>query len=220
MATTITVHPIHKVEEPAWFADFVKLFTGICSIVGAIYGGVKWAWPRWKEHRQARKVVGGFIQMAEAMQKNHDILSGLVHRNSRIANRAIIFRGHNGGGQPSSKTPFHTSASMWESDRDDNFRAIATYQSLCVDWPYCQMLLEVIEKKLAVMEVKTMPAGLLRDIYHREKVYHAALAFIGIQGNEIIYISVARLLNEPFSNDDITQLKLAANEIKNNLGIK
>jgi len=204
-----------KVEEPIWLPDLTKILTALASLVVGTYGFVRWWIPRHEARKEAKRTAGGLKSLGVC----YEVMEHIVHHEASICDRAIILAGHNDGGYPTAASPYYVSALHWVTKTAETHRKINDYKNLRVDNAYCAMLSNVMKNDFVVLNTETMPDGLLREIYRAEGVSHCVICHLGIQDRKLLYLSCARLIDKPFSNVDVHDIRMAALKIKNEIGI-
>ena len=134
--------------------------------------------------------------------------------------RAVMFEGHNCGGQPSPDKPYFVDVIQPRTVAIEGHLTAEQikekYSNLPVDSHYIYMLRDLLKKEHILFDVGEMPTCLLKDIYtsNREEVKHSLVSLVGIRGNSIIFISQATT-SAVMSAETLFNAKLAARKIKN-----
>jgi len=143
------------------------------------------------------------------------VMESVVHHR-KICDRSVLFAGHNSGGFPSADSPFYVSPIHWETTGIETSRKVSDYRNMAVDSDYCKMIGEVMMKNHLLIDPETMEDGLLKSIYKLENISHALIIFVGVKNRKIYYLSFAKYSpSGGFRENEITELLLSANKIKN-----
>lgn len=152
-----------------------------------------------------------------------DILTGIEDLNAIYAKmseinelggeRVILFAGHNSGGVPRAHSPFYVSA--LHGSTNNNRIKLADYQNLQVDSHYIRMLLDCEREGIVDLQVDGMPDCQLKDYYLAEGVLHSLIVFLGIVENKFLYMSISRYSDKPFTETEITRIRLKTQQITN-----
>jgi len=134
--------------------------------------------------------------------------------------RAIMFEGHNCGGEPSPDKPYYVDviqpriAEVPGHLSADKIKE--KYSEMQVDSHYIYMLRDLLKKDHILFNVAEMPPCLLRDIYtsKEEEIKHSLVSLVGIRQNSIIYISQATT-SPSMDSETLFNAKLAARKIRN-----
>jgi hypothetical protein len=190
----------------------VALVTGVLGVI-ALVVNLMFAGKGSKdkpESRAYKKVIDGM----ERSRASYKALEAM--RKSTTASRVILFAGHNSGGIPRPGTPFYTSAIWWSIDDDAvvSNDQIGYYDKLVVDAEYMSMLLEAEKDGVVEIHTKDMRPCLLKKYYHSEGVTHSLVFFVAIAEKKFMYISVAKTEDVPFTEDEVTKLRLMADSVR------
>lgn len=169
-----------------------------------------------KAEKETADMSTNLMRLAEGLRvlenQSDDPRSGI--------DRAIMFEGHDGGGEPRIGEPYYIDVvhpEVLASDGDDirltQDELKKKYSNLQVDSAYIQMLIDIIHKKDIVFDVDTMEDCLLKKIYEQEKVKQSIVSIVAVQGNSIIYMSQASYSGF-LTDGQILQAKIAANQMR------
>jgi len=168
-----------------------------------------------KAYRADLLALGESLQILEHTTQESDVTG---------VDRAVLFRGHNCGGVPAIGKPYYgdvvfSSVSDAYSNKiqlnSDEIRD--KYTNILVDSGYVAMLAEAMtsESHDLIVDVASMPKGLLRSIYEMEGVKHSIISFLATRnGGDIIYMSQSSHSDEPFTTSQIINARLSANKMR------
>ena len=134
--------------------------------------------------------------------------------------RAIMFEGHNCGGQPSPDKPYYVDVIQPRTRASDGHLSAdeikEKYSEMHVDSHYIYMLRDLLKEDHVLLNVSEMPPCLLRDIYNskEEEVKHSLISLVGIRDNSIIFITQATT-SDNMDAGTLFNAKLAARKIRN-----
>ena len=190
----------------------VAIITGVLGLI-ALVVNLKFAGKGKKdkpESRAYKKVIDG-MERSRASYRSLETM-----RKSTTASRVILFAGHNSGGIPRPGTPFYTSAIWWSIDDDavESNNQVGYYDKLVVDAEYMSMLLEAEKNGVVEMNTEDMKPCLLKKYYHAEGVTHSLVLFVAITEKKFMYISVAKTDDVPFTEDEVTKLRLMTDSVR------
>lgn len=136
--------------------------------------------------------------------------------------RLLLFTGTNCGGKPRPGAPYTVRCSKgW--NKDPSKHAEAAYElPLKVDSFYMAMIVEIIEKGIAIQTQATMPENSqLLKYYELEGVLQTRLYKLRLDENELIFISVGKYANPNavvppvgFTKSEVTNIELAIDKLR------
>ena len=176
---------------------------------------------RRKKNAKEKQVIDSLEKLLASRAACFAVMNDVIFQ-SEICDRVIIFAGHNHGGLPSAFKPYFVSSVFGVARLAEQQREIATYKNLEVDIEYTRTLERVIKEKMIHFKVSDMAPSLLKDIYTAASISESCLIYLGINDNELIYASFARVANDKetpnyFSANDLHKIRVAGNVLKENL---
>jgi len=165
--------------------------------------------------KQKNRVEVQQISALRTMARMFDLMDSLTQKHKTLADRVIIFSGHNGGSMPEAGKPYFVSAIHSTLSRRDAIggRPEDAYRLITVDGHYVRLLLETYENGYVHLRTDNMPECMLQDFYIEDSVKEALVFFIKTTGNHFIYASVANT-GALFSESDLREIKRVMNLIK------
>ena len=160
-----------------------------------------------KRRKSKRHLLTGIEDLHEIYNKMNEI-------REIGAERVILFAGHNSGGVPRAHSPFYVSA-LHGSGADTHKIKLTDYQNLQVDGEYIKMLLECEREGFVELHLDTMKDSQLKDYYLAEGVLHGFIVYLGIVENKFLYMSISRYEDKPFTETEITKIRLKTQQIAN-----
>jgi len=193
-----------------WTHALGLIGAALCGVVVAIMGGLKELVLAWLERwsKSAKSYMAGQIGKMASYMEAIDAIKA-VHNVDRV----LVFRGKNGGGLPRPGKPYSVKAVHgWAKDprRDPMHR----YNfDMPIDAYYARLLEEMIKKGVVEIDPGGIPdEASLKTYYKSEGVIESRLYYLGIMGDELLYISVATF-DGPFSQEDRVEIDLAAQRV-------
>lgn len=108
-----------------------------------------------------------------------------------FVDRVLLFTGRNGGGLPTPGRKYTVEVVQGWSHKDDQDPKSLYAGGLAVDWHYCDMLVEMMERGEKTNTVADMPKdAMLRAYYEDEGVFQTVLFLLGCDGATLTYMSV------------------------------
>jgi hypothetical protein len=158
----------------------------------------------------AKKRSWDVVRGLEDLRKMYDSMEAALDHG---AHRVMFLSAHNSGGLPKPGQPFYSSAVHWVAVRE--YRAkVENYREIELDAPYITMLNHLAQQGSYHFKMSENKDSLLHGFYEAEGVTDSILVYIGIVGVKMLYMSFARYSGE-FTNNEVTALKLRANEVRN-----
>lgn len=199
-----------------WSTVFAVVGGGLAAVLASTFGGLKKTIDSLFD-RLNRKISGG-----RGRGSPIDRLSFLAEFNSltnyakklRTVDRCLVFVGHNCGGLPKPGERYTVkSQTGWANNGDDVYRRFDF--EIVIDEPYAEMLLSAHHHGVVVMDVETMPDGLLKGIYRQEGVKQSVLYSLGHDPdrNEFAYCTFASY-GGPISLEDRNALSLLVSRLR------
>lgn len=189
-------------------AALLTLLGALVALAVHSFGGLRGVLDAYLERWRRRAGVGrggGGVRLLHRLAE----LSAVIRESTKLATvgRALTFVGHNCGGLPTAGKRYVVRAqSGWDNRGGYVLERFAF--DLEIDQPYADMLHRIQREGVVILDAATMEAGLLKRIYRREKVAHAALFALchDAAANEFGYASFASY-DGPISDDDLAALE-------------
>lgn len=168
---------------------------------------------KYTTRREKTRVLDGLAQLHRVYLTMHEFVDQMG------AERVVLFAGHNSGGVPRVHSAYWVTALHWVSQSVESHVNIRDYQNIVVDSFYISMLLEIERTGCTQLMTETMPECQLKSYYVAEGVTHSLVLFLAIKEYKLLYVSIARYTDVPFTSAEVVIAKLKANKIKNLLEI-
>lgn len=197
--------------------DMNNIIESVLKLMGGAFGvKIFDFWLEKYKEKKEKKQTDRIIANLKDISDMNVIMSDIVTNTE--ATRFLIFRGHDSGSVPNPKHPYFTKC-LWQQvkNNDDVERLKKRYESIQVDVPYINMMIQILVNGVAKIKVSEMPDCLLKELYKSEGVEYSEVHFLAQEkSNFIYYCSIATTkTGEDFS--DIKQrveIDLAVNSLR------
>ncbi len=205
--------------------EVLAVVAAICGSIVALLGFIKW----WLPWRKKEEVKINTIQEMRSIQRIYEYMSDQL--DDTVAERVIIFAGHDSGKIPKAGSPYYMSSVYWkvchkklskEEALEANYSAgidIADYREIPVDGHYIGMLLHIYEHGDILIKTEELPECQLKSYYTTELVTESLVIYLGFVDCNFLYQSIATFDEGGFSAGDLTKIRLKAVAISHELGI-
>ena len=166
-----------------------------------------------KKYRAKKKKIR-FSEAIGELYETLEIMKDIIIETS--ADRVLILSGHNSGGIPRTTSPFYVSVMHYIYRDETKSRAARDYKKLCVDAHYINMLIHAFSVGHYHFNTKAEADCQLSTYYKAEQITDSHIFFLGIEGNSMFFLSVAKTGGQ-FSSEDVTKIKLKSNLIADNI---
>jgi len=170
---------------------------------------------RYRENKEKKQTDVILANLKDISDMNV-IMSDVV--NKTTATRFLIFRGHDSGNVPNPKHPYYTKC-LWQQTKDGSelLKLRNMYESIQVDVPYINMMIQVLVNGFVKLSVDKMEDSILKNLYLDEGVKYSEVYFLAQEkSNYIYYCSVdTNLANTDFSDKhERVEIDLAVNRLR------
>ncbi len=169
--------------------------------------------------RSWRPSSSPFMEGIRRLRLMHEVLDALL-RDSR-SDRVIVMTGRDSGGVPRLESPFWTTAVHGHSNGEEKLDPVDRYGfDMRLDKHYIGLLVEMDEKPITTVATKDLPECKLKSALTVEGVLHCAFGMVGVIESRLIFLSVGRYTDTPFTADDSYAISNAIDKLKSNRDFK
>jgi hypothetical protein len=199
-----------------WTTTLALVFGAFGGAIVAVMGGVKDLILAWLKRlaKGAKNYMASQIGKMASYMEAIDAIKGINN-----VDRVLVFRGKNGGGLPKPGKPYAIKAVHgWAKDK--NRDPMHRYNfDMPIDAYYARLLEELIKEGHVEVEPENIPDGATLKVYYKsEGIVQSRLYFLGIMGDELLYISVATF-SQKYNPADCIEIDLAVQRVISSLAI-
>jgi hypothetical protein len=131
------------------------------------------------------------------------------------ADKVLILRASNGGGIPKPGSEMFTKL-LYASTVDEDLEIYQKYNSIKIDGPYVDMLIDIQKNGQTYKVIKDMPNSLLKRLYQSENIQYSEIYFLGNNANEMYYCIVDSMdIDKKFEEPNKRlSIELGINDVK------
>lgn len=191
--------------------EFAKVVTGLASLAGAIYGGIK-LWLRRKEKKKESLIDG------KNLIEVHLRVNTLLHDIRDLAEscRVTLVQCTNSGSIPVLGEPWH--GSIVRDVRNVNLKNL-NIADVFIEQPLDQHAIEILQKACVDgdiwMKTENLPSGVLKELYLTYGITHERTIFLTSEKGALWVLAINWLNNDPKKDrEDTQEFKQALAELR------
>ena len=196
---------------------WIKIGLSLATLAAGVMKLAPWIY-KTLDDRARKRNEASQIKALRSMARMFTLMSSLTTPKARLADRVIVFAGHNGGSMPEAGKPYYVSAINSELGYDTAFenRPENRYQEVAVDRDYVNLLLDAYDEEYVHLLTDEMPTCLLRDYYLSEGVVESFVFFLRTTGHHFIYASVANT-DKVATEGEVREIQRVMNMVKTSI---
>jgi len=199
-----------------WTTTTALILGAFGGAIVAILGGVKDVILAWLKRlaKGAKNYMASQIGKMANYMEAIDSIKGINN-----VDRVLVFRGKNGGGLPKPGKLYSIKAVHgWAKDKSRDPMHRYNFD-MPIDAHYARLLEELIKAGVSEVDPDSIPDGAVLKVYYKsEGVVQSRLYFLGIMGDELLYISIASF-KEKYSPSDCVEIDLAIQRVISSLSL-